>query len=153
IISGNMAGRTSCELAREFEAVRQQRPDVAKPVEHVSLSFARSDPPLSNEEMARVAAEYFNRRGHNADRVQYVVVRHHDKDHQHCHILLNRVRTDGTLVPQQYREYLRNKETCRALERDFGLRPVRNARPRSGERAPTSGEEQLTEDQGRVSAE
>src|SRR5262249_49302650 len=148
IISGNMAGRTSCELAREFEAVRQQRPDVAKPVEHVSLSFARSDPPLLNEEMARVADEYFNRRVHNADRVQYVVVRHHDKDHQHCHILLNRVRTDGTLVPQQYREYLRSREICRALERDFALQPVRSERARSGDRAPTRGEDRMARDRG-----
>jgi len=39
IIGGNMAGRTSGELTREFEAVRQQRPGIAKPVEHVSVSF------------------------------------------------------------------------------------------------------------------
>jgi hypothetical protein len=32
IIGGNMAGRTSAELTREFEAVRQQRPDIRKPV-------------------------------------------------------------------------------------------------------------------------
>ncbi len=31
IIGGNMAGRTSSELAREFEAVRQQRPTSASP--------------------------------------------------------------------------------------------------------------------------
>jgi hypothetical protein len=148
ITGGNMAGRTSGELTREFEAVRQQRPDIRKPVEHVVLSFAYNDRPLSNEEMARVADEYLKRRGHDLDRLQYVVVRHRDKDHQHCHVLLNRVRTDRTVVPQQYREYLRNKETCRALERDFGLRPVRNERPRSGERAPTRGEDRMMRDRG-----
>ena len=79
--------------------------------------------------MARLADEYLTRRGHDLDRLQYVVVRHHDKEHQHCHILLNRVRTDRTVVPQQYREYLRSKETCRALERDFGLRPVTERAP------------------------
>ena len=31
MIGGNMAGRTSAELTREFEAVRQQRPDIGKP--------------------------------------------------------------------------------------------------------------------------
>lgn len=30
IIGGNMAGRTSGELTREFEAVRRQRPDIGK---------------------------------------------------------------------------------------------------------------------------
>jgi hypothetical protein len=150
IIGGNMAGRTSRELTREFEAVRQQRPDIGKPVEHVALSFARDDRSLSNDEMARLADEYLKRRGHDADRVQHVVVRHRDKDHQHCHILLNRIRTDRTVVPQQYREYLRNKETCRALERDFGLRPVRNERPRFDERAPTA-EDRMARDRGLVS--
>jgi hypothetical protein len=151
IVGGNMAGRASGELTREFDAVRQQRPDIRKPVEHVSLSFARDERPLSNEEMARIADEYLRRRGHDVDRIQYVVVRHHDRDHQHCHILLNRVRTDRTVVPQQYREFLRSKETCRALERDFGLRPVRNERPRFDERAPTRAEDRMTRDRGLVS--
>ncbi len=151
IIGGNMAGPTSRELAREFEAVRQQRPDIYQPVEHVSLSFARDERSLSNDDMATLADEYLRRRGHDLDRVQYVVVRHHDKGHQHCHILLNRIRTDGTLVPQQYREYLRSKETCRALERDFGLRRVPNERPRFGERVPTRTEDRMARDRGLVS--
>jgi hypothetical protein len=95
IVGGNMAGRTSAELTREFEAVRQQRPDIRKPVEHVALSFAWDERPLSNDEMARLADEYLKQRGHDPDRVQYVVVRHRDKDHQHCHILLNRIRTSA----------------------------------------------------------
>ena len=42
IIGGNMAGRTSAELTREFGAVRQQRPDIRKPVEHVAVSRQRA---------------------------------------------------------------------------------------------------------------
>lgn len=150
IIAGNMAGRTSSQLAREFEIVRQQRPDIRKPVEHVALSFARSDRPLDNEDMARLADEYVRRRGYDPDRCQYVVVRHHDKEHQHCHILLNRVRTDRTVVPQQFREDLRNKETCRGLERDYGLRPIRNERRPEApdERAPKRGEDRMRRDRG-----
>ncbi len=153
IIAGNMAGRTSGGLTREFEAVRQQRPDIGKPVEHVALSFARDDRRLGNDEMARLADEYVRRRGYDPDRCQYVVVRHRDNEHQHCHILLNRVRTDRTVVPQEFREYLRNKETCRALERDYGLRPVRSER-RAGSirgRAPTRGEDRMRRDGGRES--
>jgi len=150
IIAGNMAGRTSRELTREFEAVRQQRPDIGRPVEHVALSFARDERRLSNEEMARLADEYIRHRAYDPERCQYVVFRHHDKEHQHFHILINRVRTDQTVVPQQYREYLRNKETCRALELDYGLRPVRSER-RPGpiqERAPTRGEDRMRRDRG-----
>ena len=117
----------------------------------MSVSFPRDERRLSNNEMARVADEYVRRRGYDPDRCQYVVVRHHDKDHQHCHILLNRIRTDRTVVPQPYREYLRSKETCRALEREFGLRPVRNERPRFDERAPTRAEDRMARDRGLVS--
>jgi hypothetical protein len=79
IVGGNMAGRTSAELTREFEAVRQQRPDIRKPVEHVALGFARDERSLSNDEMSRLANEYLGRRDHDPDRVQYVVVRHGDR--------------------------------------------------------------------------
>jgi hypothetical protein len=151
IIGGNMAGRTSTELAREFEAVRQQRPDIRKPVEHVSLSLARHDRPLSNEEMAQLADQYLTRRGIDTSRVQYVVVRHRDKGHQHCHMLLNRIRTDRTVVPQQFREYLRSKEACRALEREFRLQPVRDERRPFGERVPTRAEDRMARDRGLVS--
>ncbi len=145
-----MAGRTSAELTREFEAVRQQRPDIRKPVEHVAVSFARDERQLSNRDMARLADEYLSRRGHDLDRLQYVIVRHRDKEQQHCHILLNRVRTDRTVVPQQWREYVRNKETCRAIERDFGLRPVGSARTPSQDRAPTRCEDRMARDRGQV---
>jgi relaxase-like protein len=151
IIGGNMAGRTSTELTREFEAVRQQRPDIRKPVEHVSVSFAPDERELSDEDMAKIADEYLSRRGYDRDGLQYVVVRHHDKTHQHCHVLLNRIRTDATVIRQQYREYLRNKETCRTLERDFDLRPVRSGRPRFGDRAPTRPEDRMARDRGLVS--
>src|SRR5438445_405377 len=63
MIGSNMAGSTSAELTREFEAIRQQRPDIRKPVEHVALSFARDERPLSNDEMARLADEYLKRNG------------------------------------------------------------------------------------------
>jgi hypothetical protein len=151
IIGGNMAGRTSAELAREFEVVRQQRPDIGKPVEHIALSLSPADRPLANDEMARLADDYLRRRGIETSRVQYVVVRHRDKGHQHCHILLNRIRTDRTVVPQQFREYVRSKETCRALEREFALRPVRDERRPFGDRGPTRAEDRMARDRGLIS--
>jgi hypothetical protein len=150
MIGGNMAGRTSAELVREFSAVRWLRPDVQKPVEHVSVSFGKDERPISNDEMARLADEYLRRRGVHLERVQYVVVRHRDKGHQHCHLVLNRVRTDLKLVPQAFRDYVRSKEICRTLERDFGLKPARSDRTpgRLHEWAPSRGEERMKRDRG-----
>lgn len=80
-----------------------------------------------------------------------MVVRHRDKDHHHCHVLLNRIRTGRTVVPQQFREYLRSKETCRTLERDFALHPVRDERRPFGDRVPTRAEDRMARDRGLVS--
>lgn len=150
IIGGNMAGRTSAELVREFSVVRWLRPNVQKPVEHVSVSFGKDERALSNDEMARLVDDYLRRRGLDLDRVQYVVVRHRDKGHQHCHLVLNRVRTDLKLVPQPFRDYVRNKEICRSLERDFSLKPVRSDRVqgRVHEWVPSRGEERMKRDRG-----
>lgn len=150
IVGGNMAGRTATEVTREFEAVRRQRPDIDQPVEHIALSFAHDDRRLTNDEMGRLADEYLRRRGYDPERCQYLVARHHDKGHQHCHILLNRVRPDRSVVPQQHREYLRSKDTCRGLETDYDLRAVSSARrpELQPEHALTRGEDRMKRDRG-----
>jgi hypothetical protein len=147
-----MAGQDSRELTREFHAVRQLRPDVEKPVYHVSLSFPRNERPLGDEEMARLAGDYLKRRGFDPERCQYVVARHRDRPHPHCHILVNRIRTDGTLVPLPHREYIHNKEVCRQIETDYKLRAVTSERRRGRdgleERAPSRGEDRMKRDRG-----
>jgi hypothetical protein len=86
LLDGNMAGRDAAELTREFHAVRQLRPDVEKPVYHVSASFPRNERPIGDEEMARLAQDYLKRRGFDLERSQYLVSRHRDRPHHHCHI-------------------------------------------------------------------
>jgi hypothetical protein len=39
----------------------------------VAVSFARGERSLSNDEMAHLADEYLRRRGHDLDRLQYVL--------------------------------------------------------------------------------
>lgn len=64
IVAGNMSGQDASSLAREFAAVRQLRPDVEKPVVHVSLSFdpgradRQGDRQLQRQELARLATDY-----------------------------------------------------------------------------------------------
>jgi hypothetical protein len=157
IVGGNMAGRNARDLAQEFGAVRQLRPDVEKPVMHVSLSFdpGRPDHPgdrvLSSEDMARISADYLKRMGYDLDRLQWVAVRHRDKEHQHVHLVVSRVRLDGSLVHQPW-EYLRNQSVCRQIERDprYNLRTIVQTRE-PGVRAPTRGEDRMLRDRGLLS--
>ena len=157
IVGGNMAGENARDLAREFGAVRQLRPDVEKPVIHTSLSFdpgregRPGDRHLTHAELARISADYLRRMGYDVDRLQWVAIQHRDKDHQHVHLVVSRIRLDGSLVHQPW-EYLRNKKVCREIERDpqYKLRPVVQTRE-PGIRAPTRGEDRMLRDRGLLS--
>lgn len=156
IVGGNMAGPDVSSLAREFAAVRQLRPDVEKPVVHVSLSFdpgrpgRQGDRQLRREELARLAEDYLKRMSYDPDRVQWVAIEHRDRPHQHVHLVISRVRLDGTLVRQEWRDFRRNKDVCQELERDYRLRSVdRTREPLS--RAPTRGEDRMLRDRGILS--
>jgi hypothetical protein len=139
LIGGNMASRDSEALTREFAAVRAQRPEVEKPVQHVSLSFDIKDRLLSDAEMAQIAERYLMRNGYDLEQNQYIVVRHHDKDYQHCHIVANRVRVDGTLTKHPKWDYKHSWDQCRDLEKEFDLHAPQ-AKERALDRAPTPGE-------------
>ena len=121
IIGGNMAATTQAGLSAEFGAVRTMRPDIAKPVWHVSLSLPPGDS-LTAEQWREVAADFLRKM--NAKDNQYCIVQHRDKAHQHIHIVLNRVTTDGG-VWYADRDVYRAIEATRQLEaeKDY-LRPT-----------------------------
>ena len=116
-----MAATTQAGLSAEFGAVRCQRPDIAKPVWHVSLSLPPGDS-LTAEQWREVAADFLRKM--NVKDNQYCIVQHRDKAHQHIHIVLNRVTTDGG-VWYADRDVYRAIEATRQLEaeKDY-LRPT-----------------------------
>ena len=102
-----------------FNFQRKARPEIAKVVGHISLSFHPDDAPkLTDEMMIRLAGEYMLRMG--ITDTQYIVARHHDTGHPHIHILYNRVRYDRKLVPDN-NERRRNTKVCKALKQKYGL--------------------------------
>lgn len=62
IIGGNMSGQTKSELAQEFKAISRQRPDIEKPVHHVSLSAGESDR-ITVEQWNKIAEKYIEQMG------------------------------------------------------------------------------------------
>lgn len=128
-VGGNVAGRWPGEIVREFERARGLRPDVEKPVHHVALSLAPEDRRLSAPELGEVARRYVEAMGYR--HCYYLAVEHRDRPHQHVHLVISRIRTDGSLVPWQYRDWARGHEVARAIERDFGLRVLETPRDRS----------------------
>ena len=86
---------------------------------HVSLNFSAEDKArLTNEMMLQIAHEYMQRMGFKD--TQYVIVRHHDRDHPHLHIVINRVNNEGkTISDKNDRE--RGRKICLDLTKKYGL--------------------------------
>ena len=89
------------------------------PVYHISLDFAHEDTPkLTDELMVEIAREYMRRMG--ITDTQYIVCRHTDKEHQHLHIVANRVDNNGNTISDR-NDAIRNVAVCKALTREYGL--------------------------------
>jgi hypothetical protein len=135
VIDTNMGGTTPRELAKEFGEVRSLRPKVGKAVLHVSLSASPGEH-LSDDQWRQVAAQYLQ--GMGLENNQYIVTRHLDTEHEHVHLLVNRIRFDGSITSDSH-DYRRQEVLMRAIERKYDLQRV----PPSIEvhrHAPTKGE-------------
>jgi hypothetical protein len=76
--------------------------------------------------------------GHGLEKNQFIVTRHTDTEHEHIHILANRIRFDGS-VTSDSQDYKRQEALMRELERDYGLQRVAPSRE-AERRGPTKGE-------------
>ncbi len=75
---------------------------IGKPVKHVSISFSPEDAHLfpDNEEGDRYMAQLVDEwlRGMGITNAQYIVARHFDKAHPHCHLVYSRIALDGCVI-------------------------------------------------------
>jgi len=99
VIDTNMSGSTPRELAREFGEIRKLRPKLGKAVLHVSLSAAPGEH-LSDEQWKQIAGRYLV--GMGLEKNQYLVTRHTDTEHEHIHLLVNRIRFDGSVTSDSH---------------------------------------------------
>jgi hypothetical protein len=58
---------------------------------------------------------------------QYIMVRHHDADHPHLHILVNRIGYDGEVMSDS-NDYARCERVLRELEKKYNLTQVISSR-------------------------
>ena len=108
-------------IARSMQGQADDKPGrkLKNPVYHISLDFAHEDTPkLTDGLMAEIACEYMKRMG--IVNTQYIVCRHTDKEHQHLHIVANRVDNDGNTISDR-NDAIRNVAVCKALTREYGL--------------------------------
>ena len=100
------------------------RPKVKSPVKHVSLAFSPQDTihfpddEKGNALMVEIAKKWMEQMG--IRNTQYIIARHHDTEHPHCHIVFNRIDNDGNLISDS-NERIRNAKVCRALTKEYKL--------------------------------
>jgi hypothetical protein len=127
LIGGNMSGRNSRELAKEFRVSRQLNPDAERVVYHVSLSAANDDV-ISEDKWCEIGNRYMEEMGFDAN--QYVIFRHQNTDDDHVHIAASRIRMDTGKVVHDSWDYVRSEKVLRQIEIDYDLVQVQGSRER-----------------------
>ena len=106
-------------ISHSFIVQHKLNPNISKPVAHISLDFSVQDKNrLTDRFMVDVAQEYMKKMGYRD--TQYIIARHHDTDHPHIHLVINRIDNNGKRISDQ-NERLRNVKICMELTKENGL--------------------------------
>ena len=121
-IIGNSADvRTSSRsrMATDISRPQSLRKAIKDPCGHISLDFHTADKPkLTDEAMVKITEEYMEKMG--IKDTPYIIVRHLDKNHPHCHLVFSRVDYNGKIIDTTT-NFQRNKRVCRAITERYGL--------------------------------
>ena len=105
-------------ITQGFNLQRKLRPGLGKAVGHLVLSWSREDlPKLNDEVMLARANEYMKKMGITG--TQCLIVRHHDRQHPHLHIVYNRVDNSGKTITDK-NDYTRNIKACKEITLKYG---------------------------------
>ncbi len=121
-ILNSYEGKTARDLSAEFSVSRNLRPDIEKPVWHVSLSLS-PDEHLDDETWLRVVEAYLAKMGIDATKHQHIVVRHFDTNHDHVHLVVNRISMVGGVWIPVF-DIRQSHKAMREIEKEFGLTVV-----------------------------
>lgn len=109
------------QMAEQFKLQSLLNDKVKNIVGHTSLSFSPEDSLRLRDDdalMLKIAREYMECMG--IRNTQYIIARHTDRRHAHCHIVFNRVDNDGKTISDKNDRY-RNEKVCKMLTAKYRL--------------------------------
>ncbi|WP_196036723.1 relaxase/mobilization nuclease domain-containing protein [Bacteroides fragilis] len=109
------------QMAEQFELQALLNDKVKNIVGHTSLNFSPEDGKRlkSNDVlMLQIAHDYMKLMG--IENTQYIIARHIDREHPHCHIVFNRVDNDGKTISDK-NDFRRNEKACKMLTAKYRL--------------------------------
>ncbi|HIF9439694.1 TPA: relaxase/mobilization nuclease domain-containing protein [Photobacterium damselae] len=119
IVAGNMSGSDAKTLSREFSFSRSLRSDIKNPVWHCSLSLPKGDS-IDVATWDRLSNRFLQEMGVDTGNHQFIVVKHHDTDKEHVHIVMSRISLDSQLWHGR-NDVMHAIEATQILEKEFGL--------------------------------
>ena len=103
---------------------RGKRHKLSQPVKHISISFSAEDAhrfpdnEVGDRFMEQLVREWLERMGiRNA---QFLIARHFDKAHPHCHLVYSRIDLDGNVI-SDFNELRRNVKVCKEIKQKHDL--------------------------------
>ena len=109
------------QMAEQFELQALLNDKVKNIVGHTSLNFSPEDGKrLKSDDalMLQIAHDYMKLMG--IENTQYIIARHIDREHPHCHIVFNRVDNDGKTISDK-NDFRRNEKACKMLTAKYRL--------------------------------
>ena len=107
------------DMVQDFKDQTLLNPRLKNTVGHISLSFSPKDAPrMTDALMTQIAKEYMQKMC--ITDTQYLLVRHLDQPHPHCHLVYNRVGNNGQTISDKNIK-IRNAKVCRELTRKYGV--------------------------------
>jgi hypothetical protein len=111
--------KDKASIIQSFITQSKMKPNISKPVAHISLDFSAQDKArLTDQFMTDMAQEYLKKMGY--ENTQYIIVRHFDTEHPHIHLIINRIDNNGNRISDK-KEKLRNSKICMELTKRYGL--------------------------------
>ncbi|GHT33163.1 mobilization protein [Bacteroidia bacterium] len=106
-------------IINSFYMQSLMNPALSKSVGHIPLAYSKDDADrMTDEFMVKLAKEYM--KGMKIGNTQYIIVRHSDREHPHCHIVFNRVDNEGKTISDR-NDHFRNEKVTKTLKEKYGL--------------------------------
>jgi hypothetical protein len=118
-LDSNLASTDWNGRAAEMDAIASMNTRTKQPVCHVSLSASPGEKPTDAQWIT--AAQTWRREMGFTDQHQFVLIKHTDRDHDHVHLILNRVPTSGGKAVSMSKNFERGEQACRIAEREAGM--------------------------------
>jgi len=121
VLTSNLGSTHPVTIAQELQWSSQLNSRTRRLMYHVSLSLAPRER-LTDRDWRQLARDYLKAMGFDA--CPYLVVRHHDRPHDHIHLAVGRVRLDNSKCVSDGWDHLRCQTVLRELEQRYGLQPT-----------------------------